>query len=63
VLKPDLFSLSCDRNYVRIVGSNVRRSGEDMLRKTREGAENIGAEAGSATEGEACDWCACAYWH
>ena len=62
-LKQGLVVFSCDRNCVRIVGGNVKRNGEDMLRKTEEGVVNTGAEAGTATGGKAYDWCVCTYCH
>ena len=39
----------------------MKRNGEDMLRKTEEGAVSTGAEAGTATGGKAYDWCVCVY--
>ena len=39
----------------------MKRNGEDMLRKTEEGAVSTGAEAGTATGGKAYDWCVCVH--
>ena len=39
----------------------MKRNGEDMLRKTEEGAVSTGAEARTATGGKAYDWCVCVY--
>ena len=41
----------------------MKRNGEDMLRKTGEGAVSTGAKAKSATGGKAYDWCVCVCVH